>query len=311
VTGRDYIGGFIGLSGSGNTIDNCYSTGRTSGNGDIGGFTGLCYGTIINCYSTGDVSGNYYLGGFAGGSSGGEIYYCYSTGSASGDSCIGGFIGDSSGGFIFYCYSIGNASANSFVGGFGGFLTSVTLYYCYSTGTVSGHEYEGGFIGYSSLNSINSCYWDTQTSGISSSGGGTGKTTSEMKQKATFTNWNFTSPWNIIETRTYPYLITGSPIITTQQVTKMDIISEDSLYLIDFHSSPEPDPGSNTISTWSVKMNCTGWLSCRSNIASGTPSNSDVGIFFINITATDVYGRTGSLNYTVTRDQHGPGDIDR
>ena len=34
----------------------------------------------------------------------------------------------------------------------------------------------------------------------------TGKTTAEMMQEATFTNWDFVEIWNIGENQTYPYL---------------------------------------------------------------------------------------------------------
>ncbi len=49
-------------------------------------------------------------------------------------------------------------------------------------------------------------YWDTQRSGTTFSGGGEGKTTIEMKQRATFQNWDFDNIWAIEEETDYPYL---------------------------------------------------------------------------------------------------------
>ena len=34
-------------------------------------------------------------------------------------------------------------------------------------------------------------------------------TTAQMKQTSTFTNWDFSETWGIIENQTYPYLMTG------------------------------------------------------------------------------------------------------
>jgi len=68
----------------------------------------------------------------------------------------------------------------------------------------------GGFCGYTSDDEkITDCFWDTETSGKSSSDGGTGKTTSEMKTKSTFTAWDFdTTPvWTIEPGNSYPYLV--------------------------------------------------------------------------------------------------------
>ena len=63
----------------------------------------------------------------------------------------------------------------------------------------------GGLVGVDS-GVISNSFWDTQGSGQSTSAGGTGKTTSQMKQQATFTGWDFTDTWGIFENKTYPLL---------------------------------------------------------------------------------------------------------
>jgi hypothetical protein len=63
----------------------------------------------------------------------------------------------------------------------------------------------GGLVGYTYSGPISNSYWDTETSGQSSSSGGIGKTTTQMKQQATFVGWDFINIWNIIEDVTYPY----------------------------------------------------------------------------------------------------------
>ncbi len=47
-------------------------------------------------------------------------------------------------------------------------------------------------------------YWDTNTTGKTYSGGGTGMSTEDMMQQATFAGWDFTNMWQITENETYP-----------------------------------------------------------------------------------------------------------
>ena len=69
----------------------------------------------------------------------------------------------------------------------------------------------GGLVGDNyGVGPIVSSYWDTQTSGLATSYGGTGKTTAEMKQQATFAGWDFVNTWGITEGATYPFIIMSS-----------------------------------------------------------------------------------------------------
>ena len=52
---------------------------------------------------------------------------------------------------------------------------------------------------------ITNCYWDKDTGASSSSYGGTGKTTAQMTQQATFVDWDFDEIWAIDEEQSYPY----------------------------------------------------------------------------------------------------------
>ena len=149
-----------------------------------------------------DVNGSSYVGGLVGNNSG-TITNCYSTGSVSGSSYVGGLVGDNSG-TITNCYSTGSVSGSSYVGGLVGY-TDGTITNCYSTGSVSGTSVFGGLVGYN-FGTITYSYWDKETSLQPSSTFGTGKTTAEMKQQATFEGWDFTNIWAIEEDVTYPYL---------------------------------------------------------------------------------------------------------
>ncbi len=96
-------------------------------------------------------------------------------------------------------YARGDVHGGRRVGGLVGLATSGDgssswIYDSYSTGSVSGDGDEiGGFTGRSYTAEVYDCFWDTETSGQSESWDGTGKTTSEMKEEATFMHagWNF------------------------------------------------------------------------------------------------------------------------
>ena len=148
----------------------------------------------------------------------GTVRYSYSVGSVTGDHRVGGLVGwnwhtvsDS--------YSTGSVTGGNYVGGLVGHnLDAVSN--SYSTGSVSGSSYAGGLVGYGEgASNVTNSFWDTETSGQVASAGGTGKTTTYMKDIATFSGagWDITavadpgtrSPsyiWNIVDAVTYPFL---------------------------------------------------------------------------------------------------------
>jgi len=88
----------------------------------------------------------------------------------------------------------------------------------YSTGSVTGNVDVGGLVGRNWGTMVQS-FWDTETSGQTTSDGGTGKTTAEMKNIATFSGagWNIVGVanadarnpsyiWNMVDGETYPFL---------------------------------------------------------------------------------------------------------
>ncbi|MCD4828147.1 MAG: T9SS type A sorting domain-containing protein [Candidatus Cloacimonetes bacterium] len=174
VTGYYCTGGLIGASEN-SIISNCYSTGSMSGNFDTGGLVGLNgdNSTVSNCYSTGSVNGEYDVGGLVGWNSESYVNNCYSTGSVNGVETVGGLVAWNDDSYVSNCYC---------------------------TGSVNGVEDVGGLVGFTST-SVNNCFWDTETSGQSSSADGTGKTTAEMQDVATYTSLatpGLDSPWDFI-----------------------------------------------------------------------------------------------------------------
>lgn len=228
VNGESNVGGVLGWStGNDTAIRNvsCVvavtSTDTPAANNSCGGFIGHCDigGDGIKwCSATGNViSSGINVGGFVGQWVDGDIIESFATGNVqagnySGNSFAGGFSGYA-GGDGLNCYAKGAVTGTGdYVGGFAGESPS-TMDKCYSTGYVTGVGTNvGGLIGGLGGTCTNS-YWDTETSGQSSSAGGTGKTTAQMKTQSTFTNWNFTTVWNLnIECNGgYPCLIETTP----------------------------------------------------------------------------------------------------
>ncbi len=206
--GYDYLG-FFGYGNSATIMNLGLTNVDITGEGTMGSLAGYSYNytTISSCFSTGNISGAYrVIGGLVGkvGGPNSNISNCYSRCNVSGERTIGGLVGSLAEGTI-----INNCFSTSYVFGWNGNL--------------------GGLVGYNLSSSVlNNCFWDTQTSGqTTSSGGGTGKTTTVMKDVATFTDesavglddaWDFINnpyddienddDWNIYGTANdgYPFL---------------------------------------------------------------------------------------------------------
>jgi hypothetical protein len=246
ITGYQYVGGLVGINYEA-TVSNSYSTGSVIGTYNrVGGLVGYNHGTVSDSYSTVNVTGNSYVGGLVGANWEGTVSNSYSTGSVTGsDQEVGGLVGNNRYSTVSNSYSIGNVTGGSFVGGLVGHHSYGTVSNSYSTGSVTGNELVSGLVGYSYKGTVSNSYstgsvtgndrvgglvgnnrygtvsdsfWDTETSGQATSDGGTGKTTTEMQDIATFSGagWNIcevalgetydTYTWNIVDGETYPFL---------------------------------------------------------------------------------------------------------
>ncbi len=190
VTGYYYVGGLVGFNNG--LVTNSYSTGNVSGTvGMVGGLVGKNSGNLSKSYSTAYVNGMVNAGGLVGDNWDGTVSDSYSTGRVAGYSCVGGLV----------AYNNRGDVANS-----------------YSTGSVIGNEEVGGLVGRNNDGTVGDSLWNTETSGQTTSNGGTGKTTVEMRDLATFlgAGWNIctvapgstnsTCTWNIVNGVTYPFL---------------------------------------------------------------------------------------------------------
>jgi len=267
ITGYPDLGDTGGLVGSfGSTfgdsyIENCYVTGSVNGTGDVGGLAGINSTNIIDCYASCSVNGIARVGGLVG-EHYGTISNCFSAGSVSGITDVGGLIGrceleDAM--YIYNSYSISSVDGSQDASGLIGISDSDTnVINCYAAGSITGPLTWG--LG-SNMNAYN-CFWDMESTGCPTSGGGTGKTTAEMKDIATFTNletvglqspcWDFVNNpyddtanediWNMnaCTNNGYPYLIWQSvtPPATTPTNLIITILGNDiQLFWDDMDSS--------------------------------------------------------------------------
>jgi len=215
VTGDLYVGALAGHS-RGN-LSNCRSTGNVDGDTHVGGLVGENGGIMSDCYSTAVVSGSFEVGGLIG-QNHATVSKSYSTGRATGSSYVGGLVGWNREGSISNSYSSARVNGEQLVGGLVGH-NRASVSNCYSSGNVTGLEYVGGLLGRNYEGTASNSFWDIETSGQSTSAGGTGKTTAEMQNIATFPGpaWNIIAVtgasvrntgyvWNIVDEETYPFL---------------------------------------------------------------------------------------------------------
>jgi hypothetical protein len=206
-----------GMAGS---ISDSYSTATVSGYEGLGGLVGenpYNSSTVSNSYATGSVTGWQFVGGLMGRNSG-TVGNSYATGSVDGDLQIGGLVGANNY-TISDCYATGSVAGVGKVGGLVGWnYFNSTVERSYSTGSVTGSGEVGGLMG-ANNGTVTKSPWNTDTSGRATSAGGTGMTTAQMKDFATFSpvGWNIVTVadrgmcnvayiWNIVDGVTYPFL---------------------------------------------------------------------------------------------------------
>ncbi len=181
------------------------------GGNNVGILAGRSTGTILECSTSGTVTGQDRVGGLVGANWRiVERSHSNADVTASG-SIIGGLVGENrQNQLILDSYATGTVTGGSTVGGLVGLNSNnARITNCYSVGVVSGTADVGGLIGSNAVNGqILSSYWDTQTSNTLVSSGGTGKTTSQMKQSATFLGWDFTDIW-VLYPGQYPLLVSS------------------------------------------------------------------------------------------------------
>jgi len=224
---RAYAGG---ISGAGST-NNCYNTGNVSATCStasssysasarvqVGGISGG--GIAENCYNTGKVSASATSSReamtLAGGIHGnGNANKCYNIGTVSSSSTFGtdpttSIGGISGGGTVSNCYNTGaisaSVSASDYWQSVGGICGGGNVSNSYNTGSISvsgASNFSIGGIGGEVATATNS-----YTLNLYGSSHGTQLTTAQMKDKASFAGFNFTTVWDVSPSVNdgYPFL---------------------------------------------------------------------------------------------------------
>jgi hypothetical protein len=91
-------------------------------------------------------------------------------------------------------------------------------------------------------------------------------------------------------------LINEPPLITTTDVLFATV---DELYYVDYDAIDDRTPSFQL--TWKLNTDA-GWLDLESEtgVLSGTPSQSEVGVYWVNVSVLDTDGGVGSHNFTLT-----------
>ena len=190
ISGGDAVGAVAGNSAG--TIRNVYVTGKISGRRQAGGLVGINAGSLANVYSRAAVAGTEIIGGLVGANTGG-IRDSYAQGSVNGQSSVGGLVGASASGS--------------------------TLQNSYATGAVTGADAATthGLVGTATAGTVSDSYWNSDSiadggTGQKAPGVGEGRTGAQMRQAATFSNWNLAATggagkvWRIYEGDGMPLL---------------------------------------------------------------------------------------------------------
>jgi hypothetical protein len=219
VYGRYDVGGLVGSVTSSNTFSRVWATGSVDGEGSVGGLIGEIThssNVVSLSYATGDVV---VRGSDGGGLIGAiiaphnNVSQSYATGRVTSTGtgspfAMGGLIGRLYG-TITDSYATGEVvSPTGYAGGLIGYAFTGDVINCYSSGWVGGGTTQaGGLMGGGSVSfPVTNSYWDIVTSGQSDSAHGTPKTTAEMYQQSTYTDWDFNYIWTINHGSTYPWL---------------------------------------------------------------------------------------------------------
>ena len=216
----DFSGVF---DGQGHTISGLRQGGKGLNPGSHWGLFRRLSGTVRNLGVTDilisvdasyDSNSEVFAGGLAGECRNATIENCFVTGSilmsnTSAKSIAGGLVGSACLSTIKNCYTNCQVNSDKTAGGICGYLNECSMQYCYHIGKIAGTSMQGGIIGESPAGEVDSCYY--QADGVPGIGSNdldsiTLCSDSEMKQKATFSGFDFSKIWTMDGSDGYPHL---------------------------------------------------------------------------------------------------------
>lgn len=215
ITGYNRTGGLAGRLTNNSQVSGCTVHGTIAGNGRVGGLAGDAYGgTVVRSSATVTMTGAGQLGGLLGAmDQGATAAFCHTSGSitatAFGEGGIAGQVHNNC--VISNSYSHVNIHGRYNAGLVGSLDFGSVVTHCFSTGLITANnppsDYPRGLICSKGATAVvTNSFWDTESSGRPDSMGGTGLTTAQMWQQASYANWDFTTVWRINEGSGYPTL---------------------------------------------------------------------------------------------------------
>lgn len=179
VSGRDYVGAFVGGSpdNPSNILTGLKHIGSTTGNTRVGGIAGVCYGNISNMTVQGNVSGTQEVGGaFGRYGSGTDVTNTTMTGvtvtgdvTSTGD-YVGGIAGYTTSPITDVSY-MGKVTGVGYVGGIVG-DAHANIGVANASGSVNGKGYVGGICGRTSGGDLTNSYAQCDVNGTGDYVGG-------------------------------------------------------------------------------------------------------------------------------------------
>ena len=269
-------GGIVGHGDGDVTVTDSCNTGNVSSSssgyqsGYSGGLVGYGVGTVTvsNSYNTGYVSSS--PSGYSSGYSGGLVGYGRSSVTVSNS------------------YNTGNVSGDNYSGGLVGYgRSSVTVSNSYNTGNVSG-DYSGGLVGVGDdtvtvSNSYARRGYRSDAYGIS----GSLKTEAELRERATFTNWDFSEVWRMGESCNGGFPVLQNTCAPFQlNLANAEMLLGDTLQLTAYQNGVQ-----TSAVTWSV-TNGAAVVSSTGLVTAGAAG-------FLTVTATDAQGNKANCNLYV------------
>lgn len=294
-----YSGGLVGLGNSTVTVNNSYNTGNVSSSGyfsSSGCLVGYGSGTVTvtDSCNTGNVSSSSdyssYSGSLVGyGHSTVAVTDSYNTGNVSGDDYSGGLVGyGNSTVTVSNSYNTGNVSSTySYSGGLVGHgRSSVTVSNSYNTGNVSGVSYSGGLLGYG-YSTVSNSYARRGYRSDAYGTSGSLKTEAELRERATFTNWDFSEVWRMGESCNGGFPVLQTTCAPLQlNLANAEMLLGDTLQLTAYQNGVQ-----TSAVTWAVTHGAA--------VVSSTGLVTAGAAGFLTVTATDAQGNKANCNLYV------------
>ena len=248
--------------------------------------------TVSNSYNTGNVSGDY-SGGLVGyGNSTVTVSNSYNTGNVSGDDYSGGLVGYGDGDVtVSNSYNTGNVSGDDPSGGLVGYGDGdVTVSNSYNTGNVSStYSYSGGLVGgWRDTVTVSNSYARRGYRSRSAYGtSGSLKTAAELRERATFTNWDFSEVWRMGESCNGGFPVLQNTCAPLQlNLANAEVLLGNTLQLTAYQNGVQ-----TSAVTWSV-TNGAAVVSSTGLVTANTAG-------FLTVTATDAQGNKANCNLYV------------